>query len=155
MSDPKNRHVLIVDDNPEIHEDFRKVLGGRAQDAVLEQMEAAFFGQAAAAVEGYELDSAHQGEEALAKVRARMERGEHYALAFVDMRMPPGWELLVGGDPGAPGAERPAAHPQEAVRHRGGVPARLRADGEMAPGPPGAPQARAAAQHGRRADARA
>jgi diguanylate cyclase (GGDEF)-like protein/PAS domain S-box-containing protein len=92
-SEPKNRRILIVDDNPEIHEDFRKVLGGRAnQDAVLEQMEQNLFGRAAAASESYELDSAHQGEEALAKVQERLARGEHYALAFVDMRMPPGWD---------------------------------------------------------------
>src|SRR5262249_7189088 len=39
-----------------------------------------------------DLDSAHQGQEALEKVLERLSRGEHYALAIIDMRMPPGWD---------------------------------------------------------------
>ncbi|MEC8557429.1 MAG: EAL domain-containing protein [Planctomycetota bacterium] len=40
------------------------------------------------------LDSAYQGEDGLRKVVAAVECGEPYALAFVDMRMPPGWDGL-------------------------------------------------------------
>jgi diguanylate cyclase (GGDEF)-like protein len=91
-NEPKNRHVLVVDDSPQIHEDFRKVLGRRVTNAPLAELEGALFGQAAAAREWYHLDSACRGEEALAKVRERLARGERYALAIVDMRMPEGWD---------------------------------------------------------------
>ncbi len=33
-----------------------------------------------------------QGKEGLAKVRAGHEAGRPYAMAFVDVRMPPGWD---------------------------------------------------------------
>jgi signal transduction histidine kinase len=57
---------------------------------------AALFDHAAPSAEcaGFELDSAYQGQEALAMVRAARDAGRPYALAFVDMRMPPGWDGL-------------------------------------------------------------
>jgi diguanylate cyclase (GGDEF)-like protein/PAS domain S-box-containing protein len=89
---PKNRRILVIDDNPEIHDDFRKVLCEKAPDAVLERMEERFFGEVPTSIETYELDSAYQGAEGVAKVRDALARGHHYAVAFVDMRMPPGWD---------------------------------------------------------------
>jgi DNA-binding LytR/AlgR family response regulator len=38
------------------------------------------------------LDSAFQGEQGLALIRRSLERQRPYALAFVDVRMPPGWD---------------------------------------------------------------
>src|SRR5947208_10133811 len=93
LSQP-NRRVLIVDDNTSIHDDFRRVLGAPADSNELSASEAALFG--AAEVESrrpvYEIDSAFQGEEGLAKVNHARGEGRPYALAFVDMRMPPGWD---------------------------------------------------------------
>ena len=41
----------------------------------------------------FELDwAAAQGEEGYAKVKAAVENNRQYAVAFVDMRMPPGWD---------------------------------------------------------------
>lgn len=40
----------------------------------------------------FELDSAHQGKEALSKVQQALAAGRPYAMAFVDVRMPPGWD---------------------------------------------------------------
>jgi diguanylate cyclase (GGDEF)-like protein len=40
----------------------------------------------------FEIDSAMQGEEGLAKVEAANKIGRPYCMAFVDMRMPPGWD---------------------------------------------------------------
>ncbi len=40
----------------------------------------------------FEVDSAFQGKEGLQKVQAALAEGDPYALAFVDMRMPPGWD---------------------------------------------------------------
>jgi two-component system, NtrC family, sensor kinase len=90
-----NSRILLVDDNAHIHEDFRRVLGPRGRDDKLEALGAELFGDSAAPTEhsaGFELESAFQGEEALGKVVAALAAGRPYALAFVDVRMPPGWD---------------------------------------------------------------
>jgi CheY-like chemotaxis protein len=90
-----NRRVLVVDDNATIHEDFRKILSNDSPaDNALENLESAFFEapSSPAQPEGFEIDSAFQGQEALAKVQHAVAAGHPYALAFVDMRMPPGWD---------------------------------------------------------------
>jgi two-component system NtrC family sensor kinase len=83
-----NPRILLVDDNANIHEDFRRVLGPKsAANDELAALGAGIFGDSEIAPErraSFELDSAFQGEEALGKVVA--------ALAFVDVRMPPGWD---------------------------------------------------------------
>jgi CheY-like chemotaxis protein len=91
--------ILIVDDNPAIHQDFRKALDmGRNTD--LDATEASIFGgvidttEATAPTEEFEIDSAIQGQEALEKVIIATEANRPYAMAFVDMRMPPGWDGL-------------------------------------------------------------
>ena len=38
------------------------------------------------------IDSAFQGQEGLAMARQALEEGRPYAMAFVDIRMPPGWD---------------------------------------------------------------
>ena len=43
---------------------------------------------------GFEVDSAYQGQEGVAKIRQALDEGRPYAMAFVDMRMPPGWDGL-------------------------------------------------------------
>jgi PAS domain S-box-containing protein len=96
MSHQKNRRILIVDDNAAIHDDFSKIIGlASGRDSAVGQAAASLFGDAApAAVEslGYELVSAFQGHEALACVQESLHAGRPFALAFVDVRMPPGWD---------------------------------------------------------------
>ncbi|MES2784634.1 MAG: EAL domain-containing protein [Pseudomonadota bacterium] len=78
---------------PAIHEDFRKILLPAAAALDLDDVEAALFGATAPApAVKFVLDGALQGEEALAKVRASLQADQPYALAFIDMRMPPGWD---------------------------------------------------------------
>jgi PAS domain S-box-containing protein len=87
--------VLIVDDNAAIHGDFRKILGeqpgGRSH---LDDVERALFGSPGAATErtSFRIDSAYQGQEALAMVEKAKAENDPYVLAFVDVRMPPGWD---------------------------------------------------------------
>jgi two-component system NtrC family sensor kinase len=97
MTATDNRRVLIVDDNHSIHDDFAKVLGTQGASAkAVDDLEAALFDTGAPVVRdsGFELASAHQGREALDMVVAAREAGRPFALAFVDMRMPPGWDGL-------------------------------------------------------------
>jgi len=89
--------ILVVDDNPAIHADFRKILcgsGGRGAHAELDAAEAALFGEPEESTlqVSFRVDSAHQGQEALEMVRRAVEEGDPYQLAFVDVRMPPGWD---------------------------------------------------------------
>lgn len=90
----RNRRVLIIDDAESIHEDFRKILmPGGAGEAELHAAEAALFGgDDAVMTEPFEADSAFQGGEGLAMVEEAVAEGRPYAMAFVDMRMPPGWD---------------------------------------------------------------
>jgi diguanylate cyclase (GGDEF)-like protein len=108
MSSPENRRmdsrrpvlnprILIIDDNAQIHEDFRKILATSDDgDAALAADECALFGAAATTRSrpSFELDFALQGEEGLERVRTALAAGRPYAMAFVDMRMPPGWDGL-------------------------------------------------------------
>ena len=94
---PVNRRILLVDDNPAIHADFRKILAPTGSTtAAVDTDAAALFDQESAACPdpGFEVDSAHQGKEALEMVRAAQAADRPYALAFIDMRMPPGWDGL-------------------------------------------------------------
>ena len=93
------RRILIIDDNSAIHLDFRKVLGAQAEhsaQAALDVLEANLFGETvvASARPNFEIDSAHQGQEGVAMVRQALAEGRPYTMAFVDMRMPPGWDGL-------------------------------------------------------------
>ncbi|HEX9719731.1 MAG TPA: response regulator [Ramlibacter sp.] len=93
MRAPCNRRILLIDDMPSIHEDFRKILESRSSTRNLDDAEAALFGEAApASGESFELDSAYQGREAAVMVATAVQAGRPYAMAFVDMRMPPGWD---------------------------------------------------------------
>jgi diguanylate cyclase (GGDEF)-like protein len=93
-----NRRILVIDDNEAIHQDFRKVLSSspRAEAAAtLQALEAAVLGTAApAAAPTFEVSSAHQGEVGVKMAEAGAREGRPFAMAFVDMRMPPGWDGL-------------------------------------------------------------
>jgi len=90
-----NNRILIIDDNPAIHEDFRKILcrHDTRKDA-LADAKAQLFGDDAPNAFGacFEIESAFQGEEGLRKVQQALAEGRPYTLAFVDIRMPPGWD---------------------------------------------------------------
>src|SRR5260221_11682682 len=91
----KNRRVLIVDDNRAIHDDFRKILttgGGGAKG--LDEAEAALFSETSVKVRSarFELESAFQGQEGLALVQQAAKDKRPFAMAFIDVRMPPGWD---------------------------------------------------------------
>ena len=94
----RNRRILLIDDNQEIHKDYRKILAPAdgAADGAIDDLEDALFGDdepvTSSPAQTFELDSALQGQEALEKVRQAKLADRPFALAFVDMRMPPGWD---------------------------------------------------------------
>ena len=93
MSETKNRRILVIDDQESIHADFRKILGSDAgEDHALHSARTAFFGESKEVVRkvGFELTTATQGEEGIELVARARGEGKPFALAFVDVRMPPG-----------------------------------------------------------------
>jgi two-component system, cell cycle sensor histidine kinase and response regulator CckA len=87
--------ILVVDDNPSIHSDFRKILSpNRASNVRAQDLEAILFEETARPANSlrFELDSAYQGQEALELVKDSLSENRPYSLAFVDVRMPPGWD---------------------------------------------------------------
>src|SRR4051812_33808616 len=89
------RRILVIDDNPAIHEDFRKILVNRASSDELDALETAVFGDTSAVAGNlvhFDIDSALQGRDGCDKAQAALQEGKPFALAFVDMRMPPGWD---------------------------------------------------------------
>lgn len=96
MSREANRRILVIDDNESIHEDFRKVLGrGPVVSDGLERAAAALFGRAARPASSrpqFDVVSAHQGQEGAELIRQAVAEGRPYQLAFIDIRMPPGWD---------------------------------------------------------------
>ncbi|MDD2029731.1 EAL domain-containing protein [Pseudomonas sp. N-137] len=95
MSVPANRRILVVDDTPAIHQDFRKILSpGAGSDDSLDDTESLLFGTPQVSRLQFQIDSAYQGEEALELVKRAQAEGQPYALVFADMRMPPGWDGL-------------------------------------------------------------
>jgi signal transduction histidine kinase len=94
MSELSNRRILLIDDTPSIHVDFRKILTPTpVQTVELDEMEAALFGSEVKSARAlFELDSAYGGQEGLGKLQEALQQNQPYALAFVDMRMPEGWD---------------------------------------------------------------
>jgi two-component system, sensor histidine kinase and response regulator len=91
-----NRRILVIDDNVNIHEDFRKILAPPQEADSLNQARAALFGEVPTFPPQvqYELEFASQGREGFGLVQTAHQRGNPYAVAFVDMRMPSGWDGL-------------------------------------------------------------
>jgi two-component system, sensor histidine kinase and response regulator len=98
------KRILIVDDNAEIHEDFKKILmpAKKDKDSETLSLEKDLFGSEDAgqgADRGvnltYRIDDAMQGQEALKMVDRAEQEGDPYALAFMDVRMPPGIDGIV------------------------------------------------------------
>jgi len=91
----RNHRVLIVDDTAAIHEDFKKIMvpANESSDA-FEMADASLFGSPdnGATEADFEVTSAYQGEEAVAAVREAVKAGRPFAMAFVDVRMPPGMD---------------------------------------------------------------
>jgi two-component system sensor histidine kinase/response regulator len=90
---PVNRRILVIDDSPAIHEDFRKILATKT-DSILSQAHAALFGapNQSGPATGFQLTFASQGREGFEAAAAAVQAGDPHALAFIDVRMPPGWD---------------------------------------------------------------
>lgn len=90
----QKHHLLVVDDNRTVHHDIQRVLLGRSSNTSLDELEARLFSAPADGRprEELELHFASQGQEGLALTQELHAVGTRISVAFVDMRMPPGWD---------------------------------------------------------------
>jgi signal transduction histidine kinase len=91
----KNRRILVVDDNVSVHTDFKNILSPPHKEPEhLQNMEASLFGEEVdkKAPCAFEVDCASQGREGYEMVIEAAKVGRPYSIAFVDVRMPPGWD---------------------------------------------------------------
>jgi len=91
----KDFRIIIIDDNPSIHQDFIKILTPIEQTNELESLEEKIFGSPIkqnTSLPQFYIDTASQGQEGLEKIKSGLKEEKPYALAFVDIRMPPGWD---------------------------------------------------------------
>jgi diguanylate cyclase len=92
-----NCRVLVIDDNPAIHQDFAKILAIEPSvDSGMTQAERILFGEEVASFVQpiFELQFAQQGKQGVTLVEQARANERPFALAFIDMRMPPGWDGL-------------------------------------------------------------
>lgn len=93
-----NRRILVIDDQESIHADYRSILVTPEDD--LADLESDLFGEdedngkPEANQPNFEITSALQGKDALDLVIQARDQELPFAMAFVDMRMPPGWDGL-------------------------------------------------------------
>lgn len=86
--------ILVIDDNPEIQKDFKKILSfEKKNNGSLDSLDEALFGKSEKPIISlpkFRIDSALQGEEGIKLILESLAEKKPYALAFVDIRMPPG-----------------------------------------------------------------
>ena len=91
-NDYRTHRVLVIDDTVGIHKAIRRMLRGcRAGTAGAHAASQHEPGQPPMQ---FAIDSAYQGQDGVALVRQAASEGRPYTLAFVDLRMPPGWDGL-------------------------------------------------------------
>ena len=102
-NDGDRMRILIVDDEPAIHDSYAYCFSGHVGGAAepgdtLDAMAADLFGcddhdrspDVVAAERPFEPHHCHQGVQAVAAVKQSLAEGRPFAVAFIDIRMPPG-----------------------------------------------------------------
>ena len=93
FKDGWNNRVLIADDQKDIHQDFEEMLKPSLIKPSTDRLAMAFDSDASESfLPEFELLHAESGEEAYRKVKETKHLGNPIAVAFIDVRMPPGWD---------------------------------------------------------------
>ncbi len=90
-----NNRILVVDDNPTIREDYRRILcPSNDEEEMLDDLEAEVFETQQDPLSklrpSFQIAFASQGDAAAAIAQAALDQGMPFATAIVDIRMPPG-----------------------------------------------------------------
>ena len=94
--DDLNTRVLIVDDQAEIHSDFQEILSEANSKITSDDLAEAFLSvdaeNSGTYLPTFELTHASSGKEAYQIVKAAKAAGCPFAVAYIDIRMPPGMD---------------------------------------------------------------
>jgi len=88
----KNRNVLVVDDDTLILERYREILEPESDSFINSILSDSTDSNVLQDDLNFSIDTADQGHLALQQVKRALMADEHYAVVFLDMRMPPGWD---------------------------------------------------------------
>lgn len=89
-----NNRILVVDDDPLVIQAYLESLSSNTFDlSDYDFLNTVEFVEKGSVME-FEISTANQGEEAVQLVRASVVQGNPYAVAFIDVRMPPGMDGL-------------------------------------------------------------
>ncbi len=96
MTQQTIRRILAIDDNQAIHDDYRKVLTSSGMSNDLDEIESLLFGAGKSnsghtVPDSFQIDSAFQGQQGFELVQKSIDENTPYSMAFIDVRMPPGW----------------------------------------------------------------
>jgi len=93
-----NRRILIIDNNKDIHENYRDILlvlpAKTRLDNLLNDLLDDYKDQERFDAPNFVIDSAYQGNEGYEMAQKSLDEGNPYAMVFVDMLMPTGWDGL-------------------------------------------------------------
>jgi two-component system sensor histidine kinase/response regulator len=87
MKDKRSR-IIVIDDNPDIFKIICKILTGEKNHHKLHERETDLV---SSSMFNFEVVYASQGQEGAERIQQACKNGNPFSLAFVDMRMPPGW----------------------------------------------------------------
>lgn len=88
-----NNRILVVDDQEEIHQDFEEMLKPVLVEASADDLARIFDSVVEEPfLPDFEILHAKNGKEAYAKVKEALNASNPIPVAFIDIRMPPGWD---------------------------------------------------------------
>jgi two-component system sensor histidine kinase/response regulator len=88
--------ILVIDDDPSLHEDIRLYLCPEARDPAFDQETDFLFGARPerSNLPEFDVQVAFQGKDGLKMAQDAVAEGRPFSVGFIDMRMPPGWDGL-------------------------------------------------------------
>lgn len=93
LKDGWNNRILVVDDEENIHQDLEEMLKTSLNQTTVDDLAKAFGSNTDESfLPELEILHAKSGKEAYEKVKNALESNNPIAIAYVDMRMPPGWD---------------------------------------------------------------
>jgi len=93
---PINNRILVIDDDQDIWQAYGQVLQGKktAADSAIDRLSQLVGNGGEGNGHTFAVDYAAQGQEGFDKASQARESGAPYSVAFIDIRMPPGWDGL-------------------------------------------------------------
>ncbi|MBD3182807.1 response regulator [Candidatus Poribacteria bacterium] len=89
----RNNRVLVVDDQEEIHQDFEEMLNPGSNKSKADELASVFESEVEDKfLPDFEIIHARSGREAFEIVKKAVKDQKPIAVAYMDVRMPPGWD---------------------------------------------------------------